>query len=367
MLLINNDDVLEVLDMRLCMSSLDGVFHEMATGEATGMGRIDVYVPSGEERAPYYRWAVMAGGSKKDGYVCARMLSDMVAWPCEFGKIRENKFARAPGTFCGLLFLFSAVDGTPVAMINDGILQHIRVGGGAGLGVKYLSRQDSSTVGMIGSGGMARTYLDAILQSRPIETVKVYSPNRDNVLAYAREMAERHGVDVRPQASAREAVRGSDIVAICTSSNEPVFFSDWLEPGMHVTNLTSADVEPGLAQAVDVAMRAGEATPRLEKTDEQVFYGRAGFLGYVAGTAEERALVPNVALPDYIIGLPRLVDLIAGRARGRTKAGETSFFLNVGAIGAQFEAVAAVVYNAARDRGLGREIPTEWFLQDVRD
>jgi alanine dehydrogenase len=60
---------------------------------------------------------------------------------------------RPPRTFCGLLFLFSAQDATPVAMINDGILQHIRVGGGAGLGVKYLARQNSEIVGMIGSGG----------------------------------------------------------------------------------------------------------------------------------------------------------------------------------------------------------------------
>jgi hypothetical protein len=49
------------------------------------MGRIDVYVPSGEP-APYYRWAVMTGGSKQDGFVCARMLSDMVSWPVEHGR-----------------------------------------------------------------------------------------------------------------------------------------------------------------------------------------------------------------------------------------------------------------------------------------
>src|SRR6476620_9134888 len=176
-LLINNADVEKVLDMRLCMSALDAVFQEMARGEAVGMGRIDVYVPSGETEAPYYRWAVMTGGSKQDGMVCARMLSDMVAWPSEYGRVRENKYARAPGTFLGLLFLFSAKDGTPVAMINDGFLQHYRVGGGAGLGVKYLSRKDSSTVGMIGSGGMARTYLDAFCQVRKIRKLKVWSPN----------------------------------------------------------------------------------------------------------------------------------------------------------------------------------------------
>ena len=367
MLILNNADVEKVLDMPLCMAALDGVFQELARGEAANMGRIDLYVPSGEAAAPFYRWAVMTGGSKKDGVVCARMLSDMVAWPREYGRIRENKYARAPGTCLGLLFLFSAKDATPLAMINDGFLQHYRVGGGAGLGVKYLARPDSSIVGMIGSGGMARTYLDAFVQVRKIRTVKVWSPNADNVRRYAREMAERHGIEVEPAASARDAVRGADIVSCCTSTNEPVFFNDWLEPGMHVTNLTSSEIEPSLPRIVDVAMRAGEATPRLERLAAEADYFRAGFLGYAAGTPQERALIPKLTLPPEIINLPHLVDLIAGRTRGRTDDRQTSFFLNVGAIGAQFEGVAAAVYERARQNGLGREIPTDWFLQDIRD
>jgi alanine dehydrogenase len=367
MLFLNNSDVEKVLDMPLCLSSLEGIFQEMARGEAVGMGRMDVYVPSGETAAPYYRWAVMTGGSKKDGYVCARMLSDMVNWPREYGRIRENKYARAPGTFCGLLFLFSAKDATPVAIINDGFLQHYRVGGGAGLGVKYLSRPESETVGMIGSGGMARTYLDAFCQVRVIKRVKVWSPNATNAAAYAGEMQQRHGVEVEVAASAREAVRNVDIVSCCTSTNEPVFFNEWLEPGMHVTNLTSSEIEPNLPAIVDVAVRAGEATPRLEKLPAEADYCRAGFLGYVAGDSDERAKVPRLRLPKEIIEMPRLVDVIAGRQRGRTSPQQTSFFLNVGAIGAQFEGVAAAVYNKARERGLGTEIPTDLFLQDIRD
>ena len=35
--------------------------------------------------------------------------------------------------------------------------------------------------------------------------------------------------------------------------------------------------------------------------------------------------------------------------------------------GAQFYAVAGKVYEAAKRAGLGREIPTEWFLQDIRN
>jgi len=222
-------------------------------------------------------------------------------------------------------------------------------------------------VGMIGSGGMARTYLDAFCQVRNIKKVKVYSPNKDNVVRYVQEVSARHRIEVEAAANAREAIRGVDIVSICTSTNEPVFQNGWLEPGMHVTNLTSADVEPSLPRMVDVAIRAGEATPRLARTTEQAFYGRAGFLGYVAGTEQERDSVPHVDLPPEIIDMPSLIDVITGRAKGRIHDGQTSFFLNVGAIGAQFAGVAAVVYRKAREQALGREIPTDWFLQNVRD
>jgi len=77
-LLINNSDVMNVLDMRMTLDALDVAFHELTKGDAVGMGRIDLYVPSEQAAAPYYRWAVMAGGSRRDGYVCARMLSDMI-------------------------------------------------------------------------------------------------------------------------------------------------------------------------------------------------------------------------------------------------------------------------------------------------
>ena len=105
----------------------------------------------------------------------------------------------------------------------------------------------------------------------------------------------------------------------------------------------------------------------MANTSHQVFYGRAGFLGYVAGNEAERNRVPHVDLPGEIIEMPTLVDVISGRRKGRTDHVQTSFFLNVGAIGAQFEGVAAAVYQKAKQQGLGREIPTEWFLQDVRD
>jgi ornithine cyclodeaminase/alanine dehydrogenase-like protein (mu-crystallin family) len=62
-----------------------------------------------------------------------------------------------------------------------------------------------------------------------------------------------------------------------------------------------------------------------------------------------------------------LVDLMVGRATGRKSPDDITYFINAGTQGLQFAAVAGRVYTLAKERGLGRELPTEWFLQDIRD
>jgi len=60
-------------------------------------------------------------------------------------------------------------------------------------------------------------------------------------------------------------------------------------------------------------------------------------------------------------------DLLTGRAPGRTSAQEITFSERGNLQGNQFWAVAGKVYEAARAQGLGHELPTDWFLQDIRD
>jgi len=62
---------------------------------------------------------------------------------------------------------------------------------------------------------------------------------------------------------------------------------------------------------------------------------------------------------------PQLQDLIAGTAPGRGSASEVTCFLNNIGMGFQFAAAGAAVYREAKARGVGRELPTEWFTEDV--
>ena len=63
--------------------------------------------------------------------------------------------------------------------------------------------------------------------------------------------------------------------------------------------------------------------------------------------------------------LPTLPDLLCGRIRGRESEQQITGFVNNIGLGAQFAAVGKKVYDAAKSKGLGREVPPDWFTQDV--
>src|SRR5215472_4136329 len=223
-LIIDNALVSELLSMPDCIRVQEEAFRKLPFGGAVHRPRIDMYFPCDREDG-YFRWGTMEGAN--DGYFAIRMKSDIITWPKDAdGNWTEEKYCREPGTYCGLIFLFSTLNGEPLAFINDGALQHMRVGGGAGIGAKWLSREDSHVVGMLGSGGMARTFLEAFTCVRDIHLCKVYSPNGIRREAYAEEMSKLLGIEVRAVMSAREAVKGVDILSSCTDSMTPVYDAD---------------------------------------------------------------------------------------------------------------------------------------------
>lgn len=378
MLIINNDDVAALLKMADCIRVQEEAFRKIPQGGAIHRPRIDMYMPA-ERPDGYYRWGSMEGAN--DGYFAIRMKSDVITWPVsESGNWTEEKYCREPGTYCGLVFLCSTRNGEPLAFINDGILQHARVGGGAGIGARYLSREDSHVVGMYGSGGMARSYLEAFSCVRDIRRCKVYSPNPTNREAYAEEMSRKLGIEVVAVDDPREVARGVDILSTCTTSMKPVFDPDWIEPGMHVTNLSRREISDAAADRFDVVVRQGTAGLQMKQTER--FQAERGFspAAYIGGTAEQMRLIPEKNRepgfggdsPEFMDrgkggDKPEFADLVTGKAAGRTSRDQVTFYRNVGNQGLQFSSVGGWIYEQALAQGRGREIPTDWFLQDIRD
>ena len=365
MLLINNDEISRVLTMKDTMEALEDSYTKLATGEAVCRPRVDISIPTSDPEKTY-RWGTMEGGST-GGYFAIRMKSDIIYTQTNGPVVTEEKYCTKPGVFCGLIFLTSIETGEPLAFINDGVLQHMRVGADGGLGVKYMSRPDSEVVGMLGSGGMARAHMEAFTHVRNIKRLQVYSPTKENRQRFGEAMAQQYGIEVQVCDSPEQVYRGAHIVAGLTDSSIPVLDGKHLEKGAHIVNIGGGGQPDAASMArVDRYLRFGDAPapvgrPEFGVSDEFITYAatRPGQPAKKKGGKGHGA-----ALPDRMV---TLAEIIHRKAEGRTSPDQITWSERGNLQGAQFYAVAGRAYELARKAKVGRELPTEWFLQDIRN
>jgi ornithine cyclodeaminase/alanine dehydrogenase-like protein (mu-crystallin family) len=383
MLFLNNADVLQVLTMVDCVRVHEEGEVELAKGELAARPRFDTIVttPRPDE---YYRWGTVEAASKALQTQAIRMKSDIIYYEQSGGNLVEEKYAGKPGLYCGLVMLFDTSDGSPLAIIQDGNLQQARVGAKNALGVKYLSRENSKVVGMLGSGGQARSHLEAFATVRDIERCNVYSPTKANRERYASEMTAKLGFEVVAVDSADAAVDGADIVSCNTNSMQPILFPEMVKPGVHIT-VVSGEWDREVPKMVDVVPSSGESR-LFHGGAPDLSLGRGGAAAvYAAASDDDLAHLVEISGSRYgevparaggAAGTARktrtvpMVNLIQGTAQGRLNDEEISSSSGVGGggtSGLSFVVVGKLVYDLARERGLGTEIPTDLFLQDVRN
>jgi ornithine cyclodeaminase/alanine dehydrogenase-like protein (mu-crystallin family) len=153
-------------------------------------------------------------------------------------------------------------------------------------------------------------------------------------------MGERIGVPVRAAASASEAVRGAQIVCTATSAVQPVVNGADLTSGVHIN-----------------AIGANHAHKR-ELDDEAVASADVIVVDSIEQSRQEAGdlIIAFHGDESCWTGVKRLSDVVGGKTGGRTSDTEVTLFKSNG-IAAWDLAVAMKVYKAAREKGLGRELP----------
>src|SRR5712692_3757868 len=121
-----------------------------------------------------------------------------------------------------------------VAMIEADYMGQLRTGAASGVATKYLARKNSRTAAIIGTGGQAKTQLEAVATVRKLESARAYGRDAAKLENFCKEMSERLGILVHPCSSAAEAVRGADIVSTATTAAQPVVSGADLAPGAHI-------------------------------------------------------------------------------------------------------------------------------------
>ncbi len=354
-LILSNDDVERLLAMPDCIEALETAYLDLAEGRGVSRQRSDCVTPTTWSEDAVYGLKSMDGVVPALGVGAIRINSDIITNPLVGNSRRRVKVPAAPNNrYVGLVLLFSTHNGEPLAIFPDGVLQHIRVGATNGLGVKYMSRENARSIGILGSGWQAETQLTAACAVRQIETIRCFSPNPENREAFCARMSETLGIPVTPAAQPEDAITGADIVLCASNSLDPIFFERWIEPGMHLSSIKKPEIEPAAILASRrIVVHTHDTEPMLVVAKNAKFREASKEAGW------------NAARKLDFKSFPTLPDLIAGRTIGRESDEEVTCFLNNLGLGYQFAAAGSVIYKRAKEQGAGHELPTDWFTETV--
>ena len=349
-LILNNNDVRRVLTMKACIDILEDAYREQAEGRAMNQLRHDTEMPvPSMPNDGRYEFKTMVGILPKYGVSALRMSSSLVHHPTAHGLKRVEKLPAAPGgRWVGMVQLFSTETGEPLAIMPDGYLQRTRVAASSGIAAKYLAREDASVLGLYGSGWQARGQVEAMACVRRLKKVVVYSPTEANRLAFAEEMEPVIRTPIEPVDNPEDVVKEADIVACATNAREIVLPATSVRKGMHITDVKRIEIERST----------------LEQVDRTVIHQRLAYETHIGGSGQYGFLEESDWRDVDFDRYPLLEDVIAGKALGRQTAEEITYFWNNAGLGLQFAAVGYVIFKGAKERGLGREIPTDWFTQE---
>jgi len=312
---ISEAEVRQVLTMSMALEAVEEISRKQAADKVLVHPRRRFELPSG-------------------GFFHYMAAADFAAG---FLAMKQYTFVRGKIRF--LVPLYEIASGDLVAMIEADYMGQLRTGAASGVATRYLARRDASAAAIIGTGGQARTQLEAIAAVRKLESVRVYGRDPERRKKFAEEMSQRIGAPVNPANSSSEAAQGADILCTATTASHPVVSGAALAPGVHINAIGANHAHKSELDPEAVARANVIVVDSIDQSRQE-----AGDLILVFKGDETRWA-----------SVKTLSDVVAGRVIGRTSEAEVTLFKSNG-IASWDLAVAMQVYAQAQKKGLGRNL-----------
>lgn len=228
----------------------------------------------------------------------------------------------------GLIVVFDAGTGLPLAVLNDGgYLTELRTAAAGALAADLLAPHIVEVVGVLGTGMQARYQVRALAGVRDWERTVAWSPNPEHVHAYSGEMQKELGIAFKAAAGPQEAVADADLVITVTPSRTPLIEAAWLRPDATV-----------IAVGSDGPDKRELPTEALVRADKIV----VDRLTQCIALGELHHAITEGALDSSSV-YGELGDVVVGRLPGRE--GEELIICDLTGVGAQDAAIAEVAWN----------------------
>ena len=229
-----------------------------------------------------------------------------------------------------LIALFDESNGAPIALMDGTFITAIRTGGTAAAAARVLARKNAAVLAILGAGVQGWSHLETFPRIRDFGEIRVASRNAQRAQALAARNQRAHAVR-----TFEEAVRGADVVALCTDAREPIVELAWLSPGTHVSAVGGTfgpelDAETVRACRVFVEWRGAVSHPPP------------------TGAHELQGMNPSA--------VTEVGEVLAGTRPGRVNDDEITLYKSTG-IAVEDAATARIVYDRALELGVGTRLP----------
>ena len=313
-LFLRDEDINQSVSMDEMLVAIEAMQGHFGRGEVFNLPRRKVIGGNGQ-------LAVMGGGLFYDGVMGVKT------------------YTVVQGQYSFQVSLYDANDGKLLCYTQANRLGQLRTGATTGVAVKMLSRGDSASVGIVGTGYQAPTQLEAVCKVRQVKTIKAYSRTKERRDSFAGAMSDSLGVDVMAPETNEDAVRDSEIVIAIAATMEPVVCGDWLSAG---TTVIGAGPTTWRAREVDDATIA-RADKIFVDSLEQAPY-EAGDMASMVDRGLLRWSQPW-----------ELRHAVAGLVPGRDNGGQIVYAKLMGT-GVADVAAAKLAYDLAKAKGIGTEV-----------
>lgn len=320
LLLIRRGEVASLLDLRECIAAVEEAFRLHAEGRSLAPGVLETLTADG---GFHIKSAGLALGGR--AYFAAKVNGNFPGNAAKFGL----------PTIQGVVLLFDAERGRPLAALDSIEITALRTAAATAVAARHLARLDSRVATVAGCGTQGRAQLRALAEVLPLERVFVFDSDEARADAFAGEMSHALAASVEPVRDLSAAARASDVCVTCTPSRRPILMRGQLRPGAFVAavgadNPTKQEIDPALMRSSKIVVDVLEQCASIGDLRHALEAG-------VVTRADVHA---------------ELGEIVAGRKAGRTNDEEIIVFDSTGTA-LQDVAAAAIVYERALRTGAG--------------
>jgi len=320
---LSREDVEAAASAEECIDRVEDTFRWVGEGRVEQVNPVELWLSRPEDEYGYGNVSSYPAHIEPLGVAGNKWL----------GVFHRNAQRGLP-TLSAVNTLNDATTAMPYAILDGKTVTAMRTAGHAAVGAKYLAREDSSTLAIVGCGDEGRTHLQVMDELFDLETVNACDIDDEVREAFVEELSPETDATIEGYADAREAVRGADIVCTVTTADTPIVMEEWIEPGTHVAATNGfLDLDPAFTRTADRWVIGLRERDLLWIDGDQV------------GITGPEGLDRDDVYCD-------LTELVGGEYDGRQSAEERTVMSHMG-MPALDVATSHLVYEKAQARGLG--------------